>query len=64
MIKTKKTDIILVRGSAAQRVRNQAAIRLLRKWMADETGYDERVWPIVKKSIEDNRGSYRKRFHD
>jgi hypothetical protein len=61
----------LVRRSAArgeaevrQKARNEAAISLLNKWLADESGYDERVWPIVKKAIEQNRPSYRKRFRD
>ncbi|MGD0009112.1 MAG: hypothetical protein ABSE93_11290 [Terriglobia bacterium] len=49
---------------APQEARNEAAISLLNKWLADESGYDERVWPIVKKAIEQNRPSYRKRFRD
>jgi hypothetical protein len=35
--------------------RNQAAIRLLRKWMADDSGYDAKVWPSLKDAIERNR---------
>jgi excisionase family DNA binding protein len=34
--------------------RNEAARRLLAEWMADESGYDDRVWPIVEKLIEEN----------
>lgn len=49
---------------APQKARNEAAISLLNKWLADESGYDERVWPMVKKAIEQNRPSYRKRFRD
>ncbi len=49
---------------ALQKARNQAAISLLNRWVADESGYDEKVWPIVKKAIEENRPSYRKRFRD
>jgi len=26
---------------------NEAAQRLLEKWLADESGYDERVWPVI-----------------
>jgi excisionase family DNA binding protein len=37
-----------------QAKRNQAALRLLEEWMADESGYDERVWPIVEKLLEEN----------
>ncbi len=47
-----------------QRARNQAAIRLLREWLADNSGYDEETWPIVEKAIEEHRPSYRRRFHD
>jgi hypothetical protein len=34
----------------------------VRSWMEDESGYDERVWPIVKKAIEENKLSPRNRF--
>ncbi len=44
---------------------NQAAIlRALEEWLADESGYDEKVWPELKESIERNRLSRRKRFRD
>jgi hypothetical protein len=49
---------------ASQKARNKAAIALLDKWLADESGYDERVWPRLKDAIEQNRPSYRKRFRD
>lgn len=45
-----------------QAERAAKAIRLLDEWLADESGYDEQAWPIVKQAIEDNRLSYRKRF--
>ncbi len=41
---------------------NQGAIRLLDEWMADDSGYDEKVWPALKEAIEENRLSRRKRF--
>ena len=47
-----------------QAQKNEAALRLLAEWLADETGYDEQVWPIVKRAIEENRLSARKRFSD
>ncbi len=43
---------------------NGAAIKLLDTWLADESGYDERVWPIIKEMIEENRMSNRRRFCD
>jgi len=47
--------------SAEQR---QAAIQLIDEWLADDSGYDQAVWPILQQSIEDNRLSYRRRFHE
>jgi excisionase family DNA binding protein len=44
--------------------KNQAVRELLAEWMADESGYDEAAWPIVKELIEENRLSDRKRFSD
>ena len=31
------------------------AIALFRSWLADESGYDERVWPQLKKALERER---------
>lgn len=42
--------------------RRQAAIALLDEWLADESGYDEEVWPILRETIEANRLSNRRRF--
>ena len=50
--------------SASERAKSEAAIRLLEEWMADESGYDEEVWPRLKEAMEANRLSYRKRFND
>lgn len=47
-----------------QTAKNQAAIQLIDQWLADESGYDEEAWPILKQTIEENRLSARKRFHD
>jgi hypothetical protein len=49
---------------AAQVAENQAAIELLAEWKADESGYDEETWPIIKQSVEQNRLSSRPRFGD
>jgi hypothetical protein len=49
---------------AAQRKKNEAARELLRQWMADESGYDEATWPILRAAIEEDRLSPRKRFRD
>ncbi len=37
------------------RKRNAAALKLLDEWLADESGYDERVWPKLKQALEEER---------
>ena len=39
-------------------------MKLINSWLAEDPRYDERAWPIVKKSIEENRLSARRRFCD
>jgi hypothetical protein len=44
---------------------NDATIRLLKEWMADDSGYDEETWPGLKEALKRNRreaGQYRKLF--
>jgi len=38
--------------------------KLIRSWLADDSGYDEQAWPRIKRVIEENRLSRRKRFDD
>ena len=49
---------------ATQRAKNTAAMRLLKAWLADESGYDEAAWPVAKEAIEAHWLSSRKRFSD
>ncbi len=30
-------------------------IQLLDEWMADESGYDEETWPLIKERLQENR---------
>jgi hypothetical protein len=46
------------------RTKARKLIKLLDSWLADESGHDERAWPRLKKAIEENRLSPRKRFDD
>jgi len=39
-------------------------LSLLSNWLADDSGYDQRIWPELKKSIESNRLSTRRRFRE
>jgi hypothetical protein len=60
----RKQESLIDTVLAAQRQKNEAARRLLQEWLADDSGYDEEVWPKVKLIIEENRLSPRKRFCD
>ncbi len=31
-----------------------AVLKLLDEWLADESGYDERVWPDIEKGLREN----------
>ena len=44
-------------------VQNDPAIRLLRTWLADDSGYDEGAWPTIRRTLDDNRLSDRRLFH-
>jgi hypothetical protein len=63
-VQAQKRDARTATEAAAQRCKNAAARRLLQEWLADESGYDEAVWPKIKQLIEENRLSARKRFCD
>ncbi|KKN78341.1 hypothetical protein LCGC14_0352000 [marine sediment metagenome] len=41
-----------------------STIKLLNSWYKDNSGYDEENWPKIKKVIEENRSSYRRKFND
>lgn len=46
------------------RVRNARALQLVREWLADESGYDEEVFPVLKAELGADRLSYRRRFKE
>jgi excisionase family DNA binding protein len=50
--------------SPEQRERAQKLKRLLREWMADESGHDEECWPKLKAVLEQDRLSSRKLFRE
>jgi len=62
-ISTKKPQI-QVSGDTEQQEKNQSAKKLILEWLADESGYDEEAWPVLKRAIEENRPSKRKRFDE
>jgi len=52
------------RGNPSRRERYAQLISLIETWLADESDYDESVWPQLKAGIEDARTSARKRFSE
>jgi hypothetical protein len=44
------------------RARNARALELLREWLADESGYDAEVLPVLKAELEADRLAHRRRF--
>jgi hypothetical protein len=48
--------------TAGLRARNASALQLVREWLADDSGYDEEVFPILKAELEADRLSNRRRF--
>jgi len=45
-------------------VKNKKIMALIDKWLTVDSDYDEKVWPLVKESIENNRLSDRRRFNE
>ncbi len=58
-IKTKLNEMDSIR-----QIKNEIALRLLSEWMEKDSGYDEQHWKKIKKMIEANKLSNRKRFDD
>ncbi|MEX2558958.1 MAG: hypothetical protein WD403_03540 [Pirellulales bacterium] len=40
---------------AAPSAKAQRAISLFKKWLRDESGYDEQAWPTLKKALDRER---------
>ncbi len=49
-------------GAQPKSQRNAAARQLLQDWLADESGYDEETWPVLKQALEQNRASSNRRL--
>lgn len=50
--------LVASRGSA------EAVLKLVEQWLAEDDGYDQEVWPIIRQDIEEYRLSDRSRFHE
>lgn len=42
--------------------RNLKAAALLREWMADDSGYDEEVWPALEQALKEEPIRFREDF--
>jgi hypothetical protein len=42
-------------GLKPKSARAASVIRLLSSWLADDSGYDEEIWPKLKKALEEER---------
>src|SRR6266511_3745041 len=47
-----------------QTPKNEAARRLLAEGMADESGYDEKVWPTIERLLHEHPVSLREPLHE
>lgn len=44
-----------------RKARARATVQALDEWLADDSGYDERVWPLLKPELENSPLSFRSR---
>ena len=42
--------------------RNRRAAALLREWMADDSGYDEEMWPVLEQALKEDPVRFREDF--
>jgi hypothetical protein len=63
-INSSRSAVLWVRGTAAQRKRNQSALRLLRRLAAEDPDEQTQSWAVLKRALEENRSGYRKVFSD
>lgn len=49
------TDKVTQRDPAVVLERNRRLMETIRKWMAEDDGYDERVWPLLDAELKKDR---------
>jgi len=67
----KQRELLTQEDTVAERERAEpaptgsahAVLQLVAQWLTDRSGYDEAVWPVIERDIEENRLSDRSRFH-
>ena len=52
---TTTSDEVAEPTGAGYDQRARRAVELLRQWSAEEDGYDDEIWPLLKEELEDHR---------
>jgi hypothetical protein len=61
-IKDQGTSVLNVEGTETQRLKNQAALQLLRAWRTDDAQEQTETWMVIKEAVEADRLSDRSLF--
>jgi len=46
-------DTLITRESTELKQKNEAAIKLIEKWINDDSDFEEKTWPLVKEIFEE-----------
>jgi hypothetical protein len=61
-IKNSAPSVIEVEGTEEQRLKNQAALQLLRTWRTEDAQEQTETWTVIKAALEEDRLSDRPLF--
>ncbi|OLE36776.1 MAG: hypothetical protein AUI36_26810 [Cyanobacteria bacterium 13_1_40CM_2_61_4] len=61
-IKNSAPSVIAVEGTEEQRLKNQAALKLLRTWRTEDAQEQTETWTVIKAALEEDRLSDRPLF--
>jgi len=61
-IKNSAPSVIAVEGTEEQRLKNQAALQLLRTWRTEDAQEQIETWTVIKAALEEDRLSDRPLF--
>ncbi len=50
-----KAALESLKGIESPSPKAAALVELLRSWLKDDSGYDERTWPMLKKALDEER---------
>ena len=61
-IKAQEPSAMVVEGTEAQRLKNQAALQLLQAWRTEDVQEQYETWTVIKTALEEDRLSDRSLF--